>query len=153
MSLGPLTATDRRSLLSRKRRAVLPFSLQAQHLRELQRTGQNPQFGSFLYSAKKLYDRSILLSIDQYSPRQFDKLHLTMSSNTPGVFHLTLDSTLLSVTTRIASEDIRMEDLLQAKFEKRSSLTILNGKVKVNFELFLFQINKKCVLFLQNCFL
>lgn len=67
-----------------------------------------------------------------------------MSSNTPGVFTIVLGSTLLSgVTTKIAKEDIRMEDLLQAKYENRPSLSILGGKVKVNFELFLYQINKK----------
>jgi len=66
-----------------------------------------------------------------------------MSSNLPGVFHLSLESTLLGVTSRIASEDIRMEDLLQAKYEKRPSFALFNGKVKVNFERFLFQINKK----------
>ncbi|KAF9476454.1 hypothetical protein BDN70DRAFT_951286 [Pholiota conissans] len=126
-----------------KKRSVLPFSKQWAHLRDLQRTGQAPQFGSFLYSAKKLYDREILLSIDQYSPRQFDKLQITMASNLPGVFNLTLESTLLGVTSRIASEDIRMEDLLQAKYEKRQSLALFSGKVKVNFERFLFQINKK----------
>jgi hypothetical protein len=68
-----------------------------------------------------------------------------MSSNLPGVFHLSLESTLLGVTSRIASEDIRMEDLLQAKYEKRPSFALFDGKVKVNFERFLFQINKKYV--------
>ncbi|PPQ77741.1 hypothetical protein CVT25_011176 [Psilocybe cyanescens] len=126
-----------------KKRPVLPFSKQYFHLRDLQRTGQAPQFGSFLYSAKKLYDRGILLSIDQYSPRQFDKLQITMSSNLAGVFNLSLESTILGITSRIAAEDIRMEDLLQAKYEKRPSLSLFGGKVKVNFELFLFQINKK----------
>lgn len=126
-----------------KKRSVLPFTKQYFHLRDLQRTGQSPQFGSFLYSAKKLYDRGILLSIDQYSPRQFDKLQITMSSNLAGVFNLSLESSLLGMTKCIASEDIRMEDLLQAKYEKKPSLALFDGKVKVNFELFLFQINKK----------
>lgn len=129
--------------MCRKKRPVLPFTKQYFHLRDLQRTGQAPQFGSFLYSCKKLYDRGILLSIDQYSPRQFDKMQITMSSNHAGVFNLTLESNLLGVTARIASEDVRMEDLLQAKYEKRPSLALFEGKVKVNFELFLFQINKK----------
>ncbi|EDR12846.1 uncharacterized protein LACBIDRAFT_183224 [Laccaria bicolor S238N-H82] len=126
-----------------KKRFVLPFTKQYFHLRDLQRSGQTPQFGSFLYTAKYLYDKGILLSIDQYSPRQFDKLQLTMSSNTAGIFTLSLESTLLGIVTRIASEDVRMEDLLQAKYEKRPSLALFNGKVKVNFELFLYQINKK----------
>jgi Ras GTPase-activating-like protein IQGAP2/3 len=128
---------------SRKKRFVMPFTMQYFHLRELQRSGQAPQFGSHIYSAKKLYERGILLSIDQYSPRQFDKLQLTISSDSAGVFSLLLESSLLGVISRIASEDIRMEDLLQAKYEKRPSLSLFNGKVKVNFELFLFQINKK----------
>lgn len=127
-----------------KKRFVIPFTKQYFHLRELQRSGQTPQFGSFIYTAKYLYEKGVLLSIDQYSPRQFDKLQITMSSNTAGVFTVVLASTMLGgVTSKIAKEDIRMEDLLQAKYEKRPSFTILGGKVKVNFELFLYQINKK----------
>lgn len=68
-----------------------------------------------------------------------------MSSNTPGVFTLVLETTMLGATSRIASEDIQMEDLLKAKYEKRPSLSLFRGKVKVNFELFLYQINKKYV--------
>lgn len=135
-------------LFSRKRRSVLPFTKQYYHLRDLQKTGQAPQFGSFLYSAKKLYDRHILLSIDQYSPRQFDKLQITMSSNLAGVFNLSLESTMLGAPSRIASDDIRMEDLLQAKYEKKSYLSLFDGRVKVDFELFLYQINKKSVTFM-----
>jgi hypothetical protein len=66
-----------------------------------------------------------------------------MSSNTAGVFTILLESTLLGVATRIASEDVRMEDLLQARYEKRPFLSLFNGKAKVNFERFLYQINKK----------
>ncbi|CAA7259744.1 unnamed protein product [Cyclocybe aegerita] len=128
-----------------KKRFVLPFTKQFFHLRDLQRTGEAPRFGSYIYSAKALYDREILLSVDQYSPRQFDKLQITMSSNQAGVFKLLLESTLLGVPARIASQEVRMEDLLQAKYEKRSSLSLLDGKVQVNFDLFLFQINKKYV--------
>ncbi|KAG6861600.1 hypothetical protein C0995_014507 [Termitomyces sp. Mi166 len=126
-----------------KKRFVLPFTKQFYHLRELQKTGESVPFGSFIYSAKHLYEKGILLSIDQYSPRQFDKIQLTMSSKVVGVFTLRLESTLLGVATRIASEDIRMEDLLQAKYENRSSFALFNGKVNVNFELFLDHINKK----------
>ncbi|KAF9009085.1 hypothetical protein BDQ17DRAFT_1398182 [Cyathus striatus] len=126
-----------------KKRFVLPFTKQYFHLRDLQKSGQTPQFGSYLYTAKYLYEKGILLSIDRHSPRQFDKIQLTMSSNTAGIFTLVLESTLLGNASRIASEDIRMEDLLQAKYEKRSSLSLFDGLVKVNFDLFLYQINKK----------
>ncbi|KAJ7129697.1 ras GTPase-activating protein [Mycena epipterygia] len=127
----------------KRKQIVLPFTRQYFHLRDLQRSGETPQFGSFLYTAKYLYEKGILLSIDQYSPRQFDKLHLTMSSNTAGVFTILLESTVLGVSSRIASEDVRMEDLLQARYEKRPFLSLFNGKAKVNFERFLYQINKK----------
>lgn len=126
-----------------KKRFVIPFTKQFYHLRELQRTGQTPQFGSFIYSAKHLYEKGILLSIDKYSPRQFDKLQVTLSSNKAGIFTVLLESSMLAVVSKVAAEDIKMEDLLQAKYEKRPSLSILGGKMKVNFELFLHQINKK----------
>lgn len=58
---------------------------------------------------------------------------------------MVLETTMLGVTSRIASEDVQMEDLLKAKYEKRPSLSLFKGKVKVNFELFLYQINKKYV--------
>lgn len=129
--------------ISRKRRFVLPFTKQYFHLRDLQKAGQSPQFGSYLYTAKYLYDKGILLSIDQYSPRQFDKLNITMSSNTAGIFTITLESSAFGVSSRVASEDVRMEELLQAKYEQRSFISLFDGRAKFNFELFLYQINKK----------
>lgn len=132
------------SPLCRKKRIIIPFTKQYFHLRELQRAGQTPQFGSFIYSAKQLYDKQILISVDTYSPRQYDKLHLTMSSNSPGVFTLILESSLIGgVPTRVAADDIQMEDLLQAKYEQRSSLALFGGQMNVNLERFIFQINKK----------
>jgi len=126
-----------------KKRFVLPFTKQWSHLRDLQRSGQAPQFGSFIYSGNDLYDRGILLSIEGYSPRQFKQFQLTISSNRAGVFSLLLESSILGVTSKVASEDVKMEALLQAKYEKRSSYSLFNGKVKVKFEPFLFQMNKK----------
>jgi len=126
-----------------KKRFVLPFTKQYFHLRDLQKSGAPPQFGSFKYAAKYLYEKGILLSIDQYSPRQFDKVDFTISSNKTGVFTLDLDTSTLGIPSRIASEDVRMEDLLQAQYQNRSSLSLFNGMVKVNLLLFLYQINKK----------
>ncbi|KAJ7781245.1 ras GTPase-activating protein [Mycena metata] len=125
--------TMQRGNNKKRKQIVLPFTRQYFHLRDLQRSGETPQFGSFLYTAKYLYEKGILLSIDQYSPRQFDKLHITMSSNAPGIFTILLESTLLGVSTRIASEDVSMENLLQARYEKRQYLSLFNGKAKVNF--------------------
>jgi hypothetical protein len=85
------------------------------------------------------------LSIDNYSPRQFDKIDLIISSNKAGIFTMEIYNSTLGFTSRIASTDLRMEDLLQAQFENRASLSVFNGMVKVNLNLFVFQINKKCV--------
>jgi Ras GTPase-activating-like protein IQGAP2/3 len=134
-----------------KKRFVLPFTKQYFHLRDLQKAGSTPQFGSFKYGAKDLYEKGILLSIDQYSPRQFEKIDLIISSNKAGVFTVEIYNNALGITNRIAAADVRMEDLLQAQFENRSSLSLFGGMVKVNLNLFLFQINKKCVTNLLLC--
>jgi Ras GTPase-activating-like protein IQGAP2/3 len=131
---------------------VLPFTKQYFHIRELQKAGNSPAFGSFKYGGKDLYEKGILLSIDQCSPRQFDKINLIISSNKAGVFNLELYNNIAGITDRIATAELRMEDLLQAQFENRAALSLFNGMVKVNLSLFLFQINKKCVdcLFLSS---
>lgn len=128
----------------RIKRFTLPFTKQYFHLRDLQKSGQTPKFGSYLYTAKDLYEKGILLSIDQYSPRQFDKIQLTMSSNSAGVFNLLLESTLIGgITTKMGTDEVQMEELLQAKYEQRLSLTLFKGQAKVNLDLFVRQINKK----------
>lgn len=127
----------------RKKRFVIPFTKQYFHLRDLQKSGKSPQFGSFRYSAKDLYEKGILLSIDKFSPRQFDKIDVIISSEKAGVFNLEVLNNALGITNRIGITDLRMEDLLQAQFENQASLSLFNGLVKVNINLFLYQINKK----------
>ncbi|KAL1747468.1 hypothetical protein HDZ31DRAFT_31879 [Schizophyllum fasciatum] len=128
----------------KKQRVVLPFTKQYKHKQNLQRMGRTPKFGSYLYTAKELYDRQIILSVDQYSPRQYDKINIIMSSNDFGVFTLDLESSLFGVTSRIASQNLSMSELLDAKYENRSAIPLFGGKVKANTERLLFQINKKC---------
>jgi len=125
-----------------KKRFILPFTKQYWHVRELQKAGVSPKFGSYFYTAKDLYDKKILLSIEQYSPRQYDKFYIKISSDSVGIFTLILESTMLGITSKIATENIRMEDLLQAKYEKQMCLALFDGRVKVNFEPFLDEINK-----------
>lgn len=123
----------------------MPFTKQYFHLRDLQKSGKTPQFGSFKYSAQDLYERGILLSIDQYSPRQFDKIDLVISSNQLGVFAIEMFNNALGITNRMANADVRLEDLLQAQYQDRASLSLFNGLAKFNLNLFLYQINKKWV--------
>lgn len=123
----------------------MPFTKQYFHLRDLQKSGKTPQFGSFKYSAQDLYERGILLSIDQYSPRQFDRIDLVISSNQLGVFVIEMFNNALGITNRMANADVRLEDLLQAQYQDRASLSLFNGLAKFNLNLFLYQINKKWV--------
>jgi len=126
-----------------KKRFVIPFTKQYFHLRDLQKSGKNPKFGSFKYSAKDLYDKGILLSIDKFSPRQFDKIDIIISSEKAGIFNLEALNNTLGITNRMGTTDLRMEDLLQAQFENQASLSLFSGLVKVNINLLLYQINKK----------
>lgn len=114
-------------------------------MRELQRSGKSPRFGSFIYRAQELYDKGILLSIDQFSPRQFDRIDLVLESNEIGIFTIKVTNTMNGITTEVATQELRMEDLLQANFEGRVSLSLFDGMAKVNLNLLLFQINKKYV--------
>ncbi|EJD01008.1 uncharacterized protein FOMMEDRAFT_21471 [Fomitiporia mediterranea MF3/22] len=123
-----------------KKRFVMPFSKQFFHLRELQRSGKSPQFGSYKYSAQYLYEKGILLSIDQYSPRQFDRIDVILSSNKAGTFDIEMINSNIGP---MASTEVRMEDLLQAQFENRVSLPLFDGMAKFNLNLLLYQINKK----------
>lgn len=125
-----------------KKRFIVPFTKQYWHIRELQKAGVTPKFGSYFYTARDLYDKKILLSIEQYSPRQYDKFHIKVSSDSVGVFTLVLESTMLGITSKVATQNIRMEDLLQAKYEKQTCLVLFDGRAKVNFEPFLDEINK-----------
>lgn len=121
----------------------MPFTKQYFHLRDLQRSGQQPQFGSYKYSAQDLYDKGILLSIDKYSPLQFDRINVVLSSNKVGIFTFEIYNTHLGAPNHVASTDIRLDDLLQAQFENQVSLPLFNGMAKVNVNLLLYQVNKK----------
>ncbi|KAI0677108.1 hypothetical protein C8Q78DRAFT_959803 [Trametes maxima] len=125
------------------KRRLLPFTQQYFHTRELQKQGKMPQFGSYKYTAQRFYDKGILLSIENYSPRQFDKMDIVLSSNAVGVFTFEIFNHTLGITNRMATADVKMEDLLQAQFEDRASLSLFNGLAKFNLNLLLWQINKK----------
>lgn len=131
-------------ILHRKRFA-LPFTKQSNHLRDLQRIGKVPEFGSFIYSAKSWYDKGILISIDKYSPMQFDKMEVILSSNAVGVFNIEIRNNAMGISNRIAQADVKMEDLLQAQYQDRASVSLSNDQVKFHLESLLYQINKKYV--------
>ncbi|SRR5258707_1156116 len=129
--------------LYRKKRFVLPFTKQFFHERELQRAGKTPQFGSYIFRAQELYDKGILLSIDQFSPRQFDRVNIVIESNEVCVFNMGVSSNFNGVVNEMAVQILRMEDLLQANYDGQVSLSLFDGMAKFNLNMLLFLINKK----------
>jgi len=116
------------------------FSKQWSHVRSLQKAGNVPKFGSYKYGADKLYEKGILLSIEGYSPKQFDKVSLTVSSDEAGIFEIQV--LLLGIKTPYTME-LKLDDLLQAQFENVQTMELFGGIAKVNVNLLVFMINKK----------
>ncbi len=121
----------------------VPFTRQFFHWRDLLKSGRAPQFGSYRYSAQELYDKGILLSIEQYSPRQFNRIDVVLSSDVAGVFNVELYSSIVGASTLIGETAVRRQDFLQAQVENRVDLTLLGGVAKFDLNLLLYQINKK----------
>jgi Ras GTPase-activating-like protein IQGAP2/3 len=98
----------------RSKKTVLPFTKQYFHVRDLQRSGRMPRFGSYKYSATRLVEKGILVGIQ--SGRQSEKLHLTISSDDVGVFLMELTSSQYNEDVQSGSEELRLEDLLQLQY-------------------------------------
>ncbi|KAJ1901064.1 iqgap- protein [Kickxella alabastrina] len=126
---------------ARRMHSVLPFTRQYFHLRDLQRAGRVPRFGSFKYSAEKLYYKGVIVSVDGYPPRQLDKISLTISSDQPGTFDVQVS--LMGVKMPGGGCEIHMQDLLQLQYDNVQTMTLYEGSVVVNTNLLVFLINKK----------
>ncbi|GAA5951462.1 hypothetical protein JCM3765_005942 [Sporobolomyces pararoseus] len=121
-----------------KKRIVLPWTMQGSHQRQLEKEGKSYAFGSYKYSAQTLYDRGILLSIDQFSPKQFDKISLTLSSNEVGTFELQVSH----LDKTVAGVELKLEDLLESQFEGKQTIAI-GSVAKCNLNLLVHLINRK----------
>jgi Ras GTPase-activating-like protein IQGAP2/3 len=121
-----------------RKKFVLPFTQQYFHLRNLKASGKVPKFGSYKYTAQRLHEKGVLLSIDNFSSRQYEQISLTISSDEAGLF--TIDASVLGVSG--GSCDLRIEDLLEAQFNNQQSLTLMDGMAKVNLNLLIHLINK-----------
>ena len=121
-----------------KKKFVLPFTQQYFHVRNLKASGKMPKFGSYRYTAQRLFEKGVLLSIDQFSEKQYDQIALTISSDEPGLF--TIDASVLGVSG--GSVDLRIEDLLEAQFSGQSTLSLMDRACTVNLNLLIHLINK-----------
>ncbi|KAJ1963867.1 iqgap- protein [Dipsacomyces acuminosporus] len=126
---------------ARKMHSVLPFTKQYFHMRDLQRSGRVPRFGSYKYSAEKLYYKGVIISVDGYPPRQLDKISLTISSDEAGVFDVQVS--LMGVKMPGGGCVLHMQDLLQLQYDNVQTMTLYEGSVVVNTNLLVYLINKK----------
>ncbi|KAF2875872.1 ras GTPase activating protein-like protein [Massariosphaeria phaeospora] len=132
-----------------KRRFLLPFTRQYNHMRELQRAGREYRFGSFKYSARNLAEKGILVSWQGYPERQWDRLDITLSSNSVGVFEVQGSQGSMMIPGAFA--EVPLDALLQAQFDNHQFMNLFgegrdgsgHGAVRVNVNLFLHLIFKK----------
>lgn len=124
-----------------KQKRVVPFSKQYFHMKELQKTGNMPQFGSFKYTAEQLHKKGVIVSIEDVSQKQYEKITLTISSDEAGVF--TIEASFLNLQSE--KTEVRFEDLLQSQYENVSVMGLFDGMIKVNVNLLVYLINKKYV--------
>ncbi|WVQ89050.1 hypothetical protein IAS59_002797 [Cryptococcus gattii] len=132
-------------LQAKGKKKPLFMSKQYRHQMSQKKQGKQAKFGSYKYTAADLYGKRILLSVNQFSPRQFDKLFIVISSNEVGVFNLELSypssSTLPGSSLR--QDEVRMEDLLGAQYENKERLDMFEGQAAFNLNMLIHQINKK----------
>ncbi|KAH0562813.1 hypothetical protein GP486_002564 [Trichoglossum hirsutum] len=124
-----------------KKRFLVPFTKQYNHVRELQRSGRVPKFGSFKYSARALADKGVLVSYKGYTERQYDKINLTISSDEVGVFFI--EGSMGSIQIPGASAQIPLDDLLQAQFCNQQFMSLFEGSLRLNVNLFLHLLFRK----------
>ncbi|KAI8349251.1 hypothetical protein B0O80DRAFT_501353 [Mortierella sp. GBAus27b] len=127
----------------KKQRYVMPFTKQYFHIRNLQRHGKVPQFGSFKYTAQKLFEKGVLLHLEGVSPKQYSQISLTISCDEPGLFQIEVETSIMMVRMAVSSMELRLEDLLQCQFNNIQIMSLFDDMAKVNVNLLLFLVNKK----------
>ncbi|KAJ3189250.1 hypothetical protein HDU85_002875 [Gaertneriomyces sp. JEL0708] len=122
-----------------KGRKPLPFTRQYHHLRELQKAGTVPKFGSYKYSAADLHRKGVLISIEDVNPKLYNVVTMTISSNEAGVFNV--EASTIGVNEKY---ELRLEELLAAQYNNESVITLGEmAKAKINLNLLIFLLNKK----------
>ncbi|RCI02487.1 hypothetical protein CU098_008645 [Rhizopus stolonifer] len=125
----------------KKQKFVFPFTRQYFHMKNLQRRGLVPQFGSFKYSAKTLYDRGIILDIAGVSKKLYSRITLILSMDRAGI--VTFEGYFPLLNTQDLHVDVHYEDLLQTQYEGVQTMKVLDGIATVNVNLLIYLINKK----------
>jgi len=109
-----------------KKKFLLPFTRQYNHMRELQRSGREYRFGSFKYSARNLAEKGILVSWNGYPERQWDRLDITLSSNSIGIFEIQGSQGSMMIPGAFA--EVPLDGLLQAQFDNHQFMNLFCGE-------------------------
>ncbi|KAF2737637.1 ras GTPase activating protein-like protein [Polyplosphaeria fusca] len=132
-----------------KKKFLLPFTRQYNHMRELQRSGREYRFGSFKYSARNLAEKGILVSWNGFAPSQYQHLDITISSNSVGIFEMQGSQGSMMIPGAFA--EVPLDGLLSAQFENHQFMNLFGegkdgsgvGSMRLNVNLFLHLIFKK----------
>jgi len=81
----------------------------------------------------------ILLPVEQTSPRQFEKFSVILSSDEVGVFTIEI---VTPTNQMVGACEVKMEDLLQAKFDNQVTLDMFDQIARVRVNTLIFLINK-----------
>ncbi|KAI8327065.1 hypothetical protein EDC96DRAFT_112436 [Choanephora cucurbitarum] len=125
----------------KKQKFVFPFTSQYFHMKNLQRRGLVPKFGSFKYSAKTLYERGIILDIAGVSKKLYSRITLILSMDRAGI--ITFEGYFPLLNVQDLHVDVHYEDLLQTQYEGVQTMKVLDGMATVNVNLLIYLINKK----------
>lgn len=123
-----------------KKRAILPFTRQYFHMRELKQSGRVPKFGSYKYTARGLADKGVLVKLDILPEKKWDKVSFTISSDEVGVFHVEASNGSMMIPG--AASQVLLDDLLQMQFHNNQFMMLAEG-IKFNVNLFLHLLFRK----------
>ncbi len=125
----------------KRRGLVLPFTKQYFHQRELQKSGKVPKFGSFVYSAQVLLQKSILVELHGYQDKAQDKVMFTFSSDEVGIF--TVEAAYGGIALPGATTTLTLDDLLSQQYNNQQLIPLFDDMVKMNTNLLLHFIFRK----------
>lgn len=124
-----------------KKKTILPFTRQYFHMRELERSGRVPKFGSYKYSARALSDKGVLVKLEGFPEKRWDKVNFTISSDEIGCFFVEASNGSMMIPG--ASAEVLLDDLLQMQFHNNQFMMLCEGMIKFNVNLFLHLLFRK----------
>ncbi|ODV59218.1 Iqg1p ASCRUDRAFT_77301 [Ascoidea rubescens DSM 1968] len=115
---------------------IIPFTKNFFFQRELRKQGRITKFGSYKISSKRLFEEGILKSI-----KNDIKLTFIISCDKVGIFNIEALSNLLPLSSPVA--EITLDELLQHQYENEENISMFDGVVLFDTNMFLTFIFKK----------